>query len=171
MKKAATVLLWTSFGINVLYLILAIAISVFVGNFNSIEAADGMTYTIAMLYYLICGGIPLIVQFVMMIIILFGLKGHSENIVAEIITIIMFSGIGSLAQYGVSAIANMVMGVIGSMQLAVYAQMISYSGWVSCLRGISFALLLVATAFAIAYKKVEMVDIRRLQQEEENDWK
>ncbi len=167
MKKAATVLFWTSFGLDILYIMVILAGSLIGGSLNPTGSTDGVVYIIGIIYQLIRGGVPLVVKLIMMLIIIYGMKSEHEGIVAEIITIILFSGIATLFNNGLHMLLTNLMNNIGSDALVGFALMNNGANWGYVFHSISNTLLITATAFAIAYKKVEMVDIRRIQDEED----
>lgn len=169
MKKTATILLWISLVLEVVYLVLTIAIAIGTGMLQNIGGAtEGTTYVAAVLYLLITIGLPLLVQLVCSLVVIFGMKDYSEKIIMEIIAIILFSGILGIVGILANQVVYSIMADIGgSYGLAHYATMLSNAGIISFISSVSRALFLIANAFAIAYKKVEMVDIRRIREEED----
>lgn len=169
MKKTATILFWISLALGVIYLVLALALAIGSGMLQNIGGAtEGSAYVAAILYLLITIGVPLLVQLGCSLVVIFGMKDYSEKIVMEIMAIIIFSGIfgivGTLVNRGAY---NIMTAIGGSYALAQYATMVGNIAFVSFIGSAGRTLFLVANAFAIAYKKVEMVDIRRIQEEED----
>ena len=167
MEKSAKVLLIISIVTDVVFLIVSAIATILGGTLNPVASAAGNMYLFAIVSQLITYGVPFLLKVILFVVILFTMKGKSENIVTEIFAIILFSGLGMLLRNGTSAISNMVIGrMMGSMELASYSYMNMASGWCLFVHQISNTLLLVGAAFAIAYKKVELPDIRRMQEEE-----
>lgn len=171
MKKAATIMLWISIIARMLYLVVSLGISVLLGALPIYgnASASAMEYTIVTIECLVNGVIPLVIQLMMTFVILFSMKGYSEKIIAEIATIIMFSGIFSPIMWIVHTFIFQIMARVGSQELATYSAMSNGSTYASILSSLSLVLLMLGIGFSIAYKKVEMVDIRRIQQENENN--
>lgn len=166
MKKAATILFWISLVLEVIYLVAAVVIVIYSGMFNTTgTVAEGATYVAAVLQKLLMIGGPLLLQLVFSLVIIFGMKGHSEKIIMEIIAIILFSGALGIVNVFLNATMNqLAMNVVNDIN---YLVMTSNSGIVSFIGSVGRTLFLLANAFAIAYKKVEMVDIRRIQEEQD----
>ncbi len=169
MQKPAKILLWVSLGIGVLHAIAAL-IAMFVGGtFSPVGAPDGSVYAIFIILYVIKVGIPLVVKIIFAAIVLSGLKEKSEKIVAEITAIVLFSGLLSIPSILIGNIANIfVARMSGEMALISYSYMNTGMTWVSFLHSISTILFIVAVSFAIAYKKIEIPDLRRILEEEES---
>lgn len=164
MKKAATILFWISLALEAIYLVVAIVVVICSGMFNTTgQITEGATYVAAVVNELLMIGGPLLLQLVFSLVIIFGMKGHSEKIIMEIIAIILFSGILGIVNVFLNAVMNQIaMNVVNDIN---YLVMTSNSGIVSFIGSVGRTLFLLANAFAIAYKKVEMVDIRRIQEE------
>lgn len=168
MKKAATILFWISLALGVVHLIVSIIIVIGSGMLNLTgNTTEGATYVAAIIYELLVEGLPLLLQLIFTLVVIFGLKSYSENIVMEIIAIVAFSGIFGIVSWFINVGMNQIMAGMGSYNLADYAVMRSNAGFASFIGSVSRTLFLIANTFAIAYKKVEMVDIRRIQEEED----
>ena len=167
MAKAAKVLLIISIVTDVVFLIASTIATIIGGTLNPVITTPGNVYLLAIISQMIINGVPFLLKVILFVVILFTMKGKSENILTEIFAIILFSGIGMLLKNGTSTLGNMVIGRIGgSMALASYSYINIATGWCAFAHQVSNALLLVGSAFAIAYKKVELPDIRRMQEEE-----
>ncbi len=167
MEKSAKVLLIISIVLDVVFLIASIAATLIGGSLNPVGTTSGSVYLIAIISKLITYGVPFLFKVIMFVIILFTMKSKSENILAEIFTIILFSGIGMLFANGTSTVSNIIVARMGTEGLAGYSNMSLAANWCVFLHYVSNTLLLVGAAFSIAFKKVELSDIRRIQQEEE----
>ncbi len=168
MQKPAKTLLWIAMGIEVVYAIAAL-IAVFLGStLSPAGTPDGSVYAVFIMLYVIKVGIPMVAKIILAAIVLSGLKENSEKIVTEIIAIVLFSGIFSIPSILIGNIANIfVARMSGEMALVSYSYMNTGMAWVGFLHTISTALFIVAVSFAIAYKKVELPDLRRILEEED----
>lgn len=167
MEKSAKVLLIISIVLDVVFLIASIAATLIGGSLNPVGTTTGTVYLVAIISRLITYGIPFLFKVILFVIILFTMKSKSENILAEIFTIILFSGIGMLFANGTSTVSNIIVARVGAEGLAGYSYMNVAANWCVFLHNVSNTLLLVGAAFAIAYKKIELPDIRRIGEEEE----
>ena len=100
-------------------------------------------------------------------IVLSSLKENSEKIVTEIIAIVLFSGILSIPSILINNFASIIIAKMGQESLVAYHYASSGVAWVGFLHSISTVLFIVAVAFSIAYKKVELPDLRRIVEEEQ----
>ncbi len=166
MKKAATILLWISMGLGLLYIIATVIGAVIGAATTPVPSANATIYIIGILYHIMRTTLPLVGKLLFVIIILFTMKAKSENIVAEIIAIIMFAGGGTLLNTIISTVMNFIIGLMGTDALASYGYMGIGATWASIFFSISNTLFFVGVAFAIAYKKVELPDLRRIMEEE-----
>ncbi|MBQ8247996.1 MAG: hypothetical protein IJZ42_12775 [Lachnospiraceae bacterium] len=166
MKKTATILFWISLALEVIYLVVAVVIVICSGMFNTTgQATEGATYVAAVVQKLLMIGGPLLLQLIFSLVTIFSMKGHSEKIIMEIIAIILFSGVLGIVNVFLNAAMNQIaMNVVNDIN---YLVMTSNSGIVSFIGSVGRTLFLLANAFAIAYKKVEMVDLRRIQEEQD----
>ena len=168
MQKPAKTLLWIAMGIEAVYAIAAL-IAMFLGStLSPVGAPDGSAYAVFIMLYVIKVGIPLVAKIIIAAIVLSSLKENSEKIVTEIIAIVLFSGILSIPSILVGNIANILIASLsGEMALVSYSYMNAGMAWVGFLHSISTVLFIVATAFSIAYKKVELSDLHRILEEED----
>lgn len=168
MKKTATILFWISLAIEVIYLVAALVIVICSGMFNTTgQTTEGVTYIVAIVQKLLMIGGPLLLQLVFSLVVIFGMKGHSEKIIMEIIAIILFSGVLGIISVFINAGMNQIMVNVLNSNIENYFIMTSNAGMASFIGAVGRTLFLLANAFAIAYKKVEMVDIRRIQDEQD----
>ena len=167
MKKAATILLWISFGIGLLYVIITVIAAAIGGAMTPVHTVNSSVYAIGILYQLARTALPLIGRLIFMIIILFMMKSKSENIVAEIIAIILFADGGALLNTAISVVMNIMIANMGSAELASYGSMTAGANLAGFLGSISATLFIVGVSFAIAFKKVELADLRRIMEEED----
>ncbi len=167
MKKASTILLWISLGIGLFYAIASVVGALIGGVTTPMGTSNGVVYMIGILYQIAKTALPLAGRILFVIIILFTMKSKSENIVAEILAIILFAGGGVLLNSISSSVMNTIIANMGSTALASYSYMNMGAGWVSFLGNISNTLFIVGVSFAIAHKKVELADLRRLMEEEQ----
>lgn len=168
MEKSARVLLIISIVLDVVFLIACVIATLIGGSLNPVGSTSGSVYLIAIISKLITYGVPFLFKIILFVTILFTMKSKNENILAEIFAIILFSGIGVLLANGTSAVSNIIVARVGGAEdLAGYSYMNVAAGWCVFLHNVSNALLLVGATFAIAFKKVELPDIRRIQEEEE----
>ena len=168
MKKASTILLWISLGVGLLYAIASVVGAVIGGITTPVATENSSVYIIGTLYYVVKTALPLAGMIMFASIILFTMKSKSENIVAEIIAMILFADGGVLLNLISSNIVTIIIArMMGSTALASYSYMNMGAGWVSFLGNISHTLFIIGVSFAIAYKKVELADLRRLMEEEQ----
>lgn len=167
MEKAAKILLIISIITDVVFMVVSTGATLVGGSLNPVGTTDGTVYLVAIISRLVTYGVPFLLKVILFVIIVFTMKGKSENIVTEIFAIILFSGIGMIFQNGTSAIGNMIVGGLGAEDLAGFSYMNMAASWCVFLHYVSNTLLLVGSAFSIAFKKVELTDIRRIQAEEE----
>lgn len=167
MQKASKILLWISLGVGLLHVIANVIATLISGVANPVGTVNGTVYIVGILYHIVRTGLPLVGKLLFVIIILFTLKSKSENIVAEIFAIILFAGGGTLLTTVTSAVMINIIANMGSMALASYSYMNMGANWVGFLQSISTTLFIVGVSFAIAYKKVELADIRRMLEEED----
>lgn len=167
MQKASKILLWISLGIGLLHVIVTVVASLIGGATTPVGTPNGTVYMVGILYHIARTGLPLVGKILFVIIILFTMKSKSENIVAEIFAIILFAGVGTLLTTATSAGMNIIIANMGSTALASYSYMNMGASWVGFLQNISTTLFIVGVSFAIAYKKVELADIRRMLEEED----
>lgn len=169
MKKAATILLWISLGIGLLYSIASVVGALIGAATTPVETPDGSVFIIGILYQVVKTALPLAGMIMFAVVILFTMKSKSENIVTEILAIILFAGGGVLLNTISSSVMTMMIARLGSaMALASYSYMNTGAGWVSFLGNIAHTLFIVGVSFSIAYKKVELADLRRLMEEEQS---
>ncbi len=168
MKKASTILLWISLGIGLLYVIVTVAGALIGAATTPVGTPEGPVFVIGVLYQVARTVLPLAGMIMFVLIILFTMKSKSENIVAEIIAIILFSGGGILLNTIMSSVMNIIIAqMMGAAGLASYSYINMGANWVGFLGNISNTLFIVGVSFAIAYKKVELADLRRILKEEE----
>lgn len=167
MQKSAKILLWVSLGIEVLYAIAALIAMVIANAFNDFGTPDGSAYPAIILLYVTQIGIPLLVKILFTVILFFGLKEKSEKIITEILAIISFSGIFSILSRLITNIGTIFIAKAGEEALVTYHYAGTGLAWVGFLHSISTILFIVAVSFSIAYKKIELADIRRISEEEE----
>lgn len=168
MKKASTILLWISLGIGLLYAIATVVGALIGGVATPVPTENDSVYIIGAFYHIVRTALPLTGMLMFALVILFTMKAKSENIVAEILAIILFSGGGVLINSIITSVMNIVIArMMGSTALASYSYMNMGANWVGFLRNIANTLFIVGVSFAIAYKKVELADLRRILQEED----
>lgn len=167
MKKAATIILWLSLGMGLVNVIVTVIAALAGGALSPVPTTNNSVYIIGILYHIVKTGLPLIGMLMFVLIILFTMKSKSEKIVAEILALIIFAGGGVLVNTVLSYFLNTMIAKMGSMALASYSYMNSGAHWVSFLGNISLTLFIVGVSFAIAHKKVELADLRRLMEEEQ----
>lgn len=168
MQKPAKTLLWISMGIGILYAIVALISMIAGGVIHTYGSPDGAVYGIAIMMYVIKVGIPVVAKIMFAFIIIFSLKENSEKIVTEIIAIVLFSGIMLIPSIIIHNVGSILVANIGNQEALVsYSYMNSSMVWTEFLCNISTVLFIVAVAFSIAYKKVELTDIRRILEEED----
>lgn len=168
MKKASTILLWVSLGIGLLYVIATVTGALIGGATTPVPTENDSVYIIGILYHVARTVLPLTGMLMFALVILFTMKSKSENIVAEIIAIILFSGGGILLNTIMSIVMNIIIArMMGAAELASYSYINMGANWVGFLGNISNTLFIVGVSFAIAYKKVELADLRRILKEEE----
>lgn len=168
MKKAATILLWISMGFGLLYVIATVVGAVIGGATAPVGNASGYIYVFGLLYNFLRTGVPFVGKILFVIIILFTMKSKIENIVAEIAAIIIFANNGWLLNYLISTVISVIVArYMGTAELASYSSLSMGASWAGSLYNISQTLFLVGVSFAIAYKKVELPDLRRILEEED----
>ena len=167
MQKPAKTLLWIAMGIEVVYAIAALGGMVIGSAFNTFGNPDGSAYAIIIMYYVVKVGIPMVAKSILAAIVLSGLKENSEKIVTEIIAIVLFSGILSIPSILINNFTSIIIAKIGQESLITYHYAGSGMAWVGFLHSISTVLFIVAVAFSIAYKKVELPDLHRILEEED----
>lgn len=168
MKKASTILLWISLGFGLLYVIATVIGAVIGGATAPIGTPASSVYMIGLIYHIVKTALPWIGRIIFVVIILFGMKSMSENILAEIIAIILYAGGGFLVTLLINSGASVIIGqMMGSEELASFSYMNMGANWGGVLGNISATLFLVGVSFAIAYKKVELADLRRIIEDEE----
>ncbi len=166
MGKAAKILLWVSLGLELVYTVIYLLSSIlpiFWDNSVSVTAMMGI-----LVVRIIAISVPLLIKLMLILIMFFSLKGNSEKIVTEVITMILFCGIGYLFSGIVNTVATQLTAVsMGSEALVSLSQVSMLISYVGIIQHISNTALLLAASFSLAYKKTELVDIRRLQEEAE----
>ena len=167
MQKPAKTLLWIAMGIEVVYAIAALIGMVIGSAFNTFGTPDGSVYAIIIMYYVVNVGIPMVAKIILAAIVLSSLKENSEKIVTEIIAIVLFSGILSIPSILINNFTSIIIAQIGQESLITYHYAGSGMAWVGFLHSISTVLFIVAVAFSIAYKKVELSDLHRILEEED----
>ena len=167
MQKPAKTLLWLAMGIEVVYAIAALIGMVIGSAFNTFGTPDGSVYAIIIMYYVVNVGIPMVAKIILAAIVLSSLKENSEKIVTEIIAIVLFSGILSIPSILINNFTSIIIAQIGQESLITYHYAGSGMAWVGFLHSISTVLFIVAAAFSIAYKKVELSDLHRILEEED----
>ena len=167
MQKPAKTLLWIAMGIEVVYAIAALIGMVIGSAFNTFGTPDGSVYAIIIMYYVVNVGIPMVAKIILAAIVLSSLKENSEKIVTEIISIVLFSGILSIPSILINNFTSIIIAQIGQESLITYHYAGSGMAWVGFLHSISTVLFIVAAAFSIAYKKVELSDLHRILEEED----
>lgn len=168
MQKPAKILLWISLGMGLLYAIAAFIAMILANTLNTFGKAEGSAYLALIVIYVVNVGVPFLVKILFAVVIFFGLKGKSENIIMEILAIITFSGIFSLLSGIVNSLAsNFIAMTGGSEALVTFSYMNTGMAWVEFLCSISTVLFIVAASFSIAYKKIELADLRRILEEED----
>ncbi|MBO5326247.1 MAG: hypothetical protein J6A80_08470 [Lachnospiraceae bacterium] len=167
MQKSAKTLLWIAMGIEVVYAIAALIGMVIGSAFNTFGTPDGSVYAIIIMYYVVNVGIPMVAKIILAAIVLSSLKENSEKIVTEIISIVLFSGILSIPSILINNFTSIIIAQIGQESLITYHYAGSGMAWVGFLHSISTVLFIVAAAFSIAYKKVELSDLHRILEEED----
>lgn len=165
MKKAATVLLWVSIGVEVLYVIAALLGMVIGGATSPIKKFNATVVIAALVMFLITVGIPMLAKVIFAIITLFGLKAKSKLFVTEIIAIVSFSGVFSLLSALLNNIVFMVVSGFGEYSLGSYHYITAGMSWVGFLHSISTVLFIVALSFSIAYKKIELPYLNSISEE------
>ena len=167
MQKPAKTLLWIAMGIEVVYAIAVLGGMVIGSAFNTFGTPDGSAYAIIIMYYVVNVGIPMVAKIILAAIVLSSLKENSEKIVTEIIAIVLFSGILSIPSILINNFTSIIIAKIGQESLITYHYAGSGMAWVGFLHSISTVLFIVAVAFSIAYKKVELPDLHRILEEED----
>ncbi len=168
MKKPAKTMLWIAMGVEVVYAIAALIGMVIGSTFNTYGILDGSVYAMIIMYYVVEAGIPIVAKIMLTAIVLSSLKENSEKIVTEIIAIVLFSGILSIPSILINNFMSIIIAnMMGQESLVAYHYASSGAAWTGFLHSISTVLFIVAVAFSIAYKKVELPDLRRLVEEEQ----
>lgn len=168
MQKPAKILLCVSVGVGLLYAIASLIGMIISGSLNPIGTPDSSAYMMMCLLYSVEVVIPLVVKFFFALIIFFSLKEKKEKIITEIIALITFSGIFSLLSGLINNLSFIFIAKIGERALVTYNYMSKGISWAGFLWNISTVLFIVAVSFSIAYKKIELPDLRRIIEEEES---
>lgn len=153
MKKASGILLWSALIVEIIFIVTVIpAMILMLANLGfTPDLSDiGMSALIRLPKVLL----PLIVKVIMVIILLSGLANREKVIFPEILTIILFCGIGSVGNPLIENMISQFMALRGEKMFVVFMMMGNAYGYVGVLHTISNSLLLVGAALGIAHKKL-----------------